>query len=99
MKSHDVIYHILTITGGIQPFTQALEMSDHPNKELWSEETLPEILFYVVTPRSKYQGVPVTKLRENGKVAESDQGKPINDFEILPRYIPVTVDGMNTANT
>lgn len=77
------------------PHTPALETSDHPMSREWSSENLPEILFYLTPPPSRFQGETVQYLRdeETGAIVLSEEGHHIKDFEILPRYISVEVEG------
>jgi hypothetical protein len=72
----------------------ALKTSSHPFEDEWSEEKLPEILFYLIAPDSKYFGKPVRSLLDaSGQVILSDRRKPIRDFEVLPRHISLDVPG------
>jgi hypothetical protein len=77
------------------PETPALETSDHPLSREWSSENLPEILFYLSPPPSQYQGQAVQYLRDQqtGEIILSEERNQIKDFEILPRYISVEVEG------
>lgn len=81
------------------PYTPALETSDHPMSREWSSENLPEILFYLTTPKSRFSDAKVQYLRdeETGKVVLSEEGNKIKDFEILPRYISVEVEGSSQS--
>jgi len=83
------------ISDGELPFTRALETSHHPISSTWSAKNLPEILFYLNPPASKYQGQVAHPLidEETGKVALSDEGRQIKDYPILPRYISIEVEG------
>jgi hypothetical protein len=78
------------------PYTPALETSDHPMSREWSSENLPETLFYLTPPESRFAGQSVQFLRdeETGKIALSEEGNKVKDFEILPRYISVEVEGL-----
>lgn len=83
------------------PYSPALETSYHPLSRNWSAEHLPEVLFYLVPPESKYKGQAVEYLKddETGKTALSEEGDEIRDFEILPRYISIEVEGSTTFFT
>ena len=77
------------------PRSLALETSDHPISRDWSSENLPLILFYLSPPQSQYQGQTVQYLhdQETNELIRSEEGNAIRDFEILPRYISVEVEG------
>lgn len=71
----------------------ALTTSPFPNSDKWSLDYLPEILFYLKPPESKYERQPVELLKENGKVVVNEDGKELRAFPILPRRISVEVQG------
>lgn len=77
------------------PTTPALVTSDHPMSREWSSENLPEILFFLNPPESKYATQSVQYLRDEvtGEIVLSEEGHQVRDFEILPRYISVEVEG------
>jgi hypothetical protein len=82
------------LTDGILPDIEALRTSPFPNSDKWSQENLPEILFYLKPPASVYEGQPVELLRDdNGALKLGDHGKPVREFPILPRHISCTVEG------
>jgi hypothetical protein len=92
MPSLIQILHVLT--DGVMPYVKALETTPFPHSQEWSQDNLPDILFYLKPPKSKYEGQPVSFLKENGepvKVAEHD--KSVRDFPILPRRISLEVSG------
>ena len=81
-------------TDGAELEKMALTTSPFPNSDKWSLEYLPEILFYLKLPKSKYEGQPVELLKENGKVVTvGEEEKPLRAFPILPRHISVEVEG------
>jgi hypothetical protein len=77
------------------PYTLSLVTSDFPHKDEWSEIDLPDILFYIQPPPSRYDGVKVEDLIEDGAPVASDapDGHNIRQFEILPRNISLDVPG------
>ncbi len=77
------------------PYTPSLETTDFPHKDEWSENNLPEILFYIELPASIYEGLEKNPLLEDGKPVMSDGREPrhIRDFEVLPRNISLDVPG------
>jgi len=81
--------------GGVLPYSPALVTTEFPHCYEWSEENLPEILFYLVLPPSKYTDIKVPFLEENGKIVLNDERKPIRAFEVLPRHISLDVEGKN----
>ena len=65
---------------------------------MWSSEKLPEILFFLQPPVSRYINKPIRFLSQTGKpVLAKDANKkgahPIKDFDILPRHISLDVPG------
>lgn len=96
LLSH-VLTHLTFAAGDISKIP-SLMTSEFPHKDEWSEENLPDILFYVFPPQSQYEGQEVRYLLdENGKEIYPDHGgnHPIRDFEILPRHISLKVEGMS----
>ena len=76
------------------PYTISLVTSDFPHKDEWSEENLPEILFYIICPESKYAGMKVELLLgEDGQPVYNSESKPLRAFELLPRHISIEVPG------
>jgi hypothetical protein len=77
------------------PYTLSLVTSDFVHKAAWSETDLPDILFYIQPPMSKYEGVKVEDLFENGApvVSDASDRHNIRQFEILPRNISLDVPG------
>lgn len=86
-------------SGGELPYTPALVTSDHPISRNWSTENLPEILFYLHPPTSQHEDQDVKYLmdEETGEIARSDENNEIKDFEILPRYISLEVEGWSIS--
>jgi hypothetical protein len=79
---------------GSMPYSEALITSPFPHSDEWSEDQLPEILFYIKPPKSEFEGQPVSFLQENGEVVKvGEYGKPMRDFPILPRRISLEVPG------
>ena len=84
----------LIITDGDVSHILSLTTTDFPHKSEWSEQHLPEILFYILTPPSDYEGLKVQILKdEDGHDVLSDEGHPVKDFEILPKRISLDVPG------
>lgn len=81
-----------TATDGKMPYSKALTTSSFPNDQVWSEDNLPDILFYIKPPTSEYEGQPVLPLKKNGKIVKVG-GKAVRDFPILPRRISLEVPG------
>jgi hypothetical protein len=82
-----------SVIDGEMPPSKALETSYFPHQEEWSEDNLPDILFYLKPPKSEYEGQPVSiLLDDDGDVVWND-GKPLKDFPILPRQISLEVQG------
>ncbi|EXJ93122.1 hypothetical protein A1O3_01679 [Capronia epimyces CBS 606.96] len=79
--------------GGILPFSPALYTSDFPHKSVWSKENLPEVLLYLEPPPSRYSGIKVEPLLDNGVPVLGDGGTPLRALEVLPRHISVDVEG------
>lgn len=78
--------------GGKLP--EELTNSAHPHSDEWSEEDLPEILFYLKPPKSEFEGKPVQLLKENGQLVKVwGENRPLKDFPILPRRIALDVPG------
>ena len=77
------------------PYTLSLVTSDFPHKAEWSEVDLPDILFYIQPPKSKYEGVKSNNLLEDGEPVASDapDGHNIRQFDVLPRNISLDVPG------
>ncbi|EXJ91335.1 hypothetical protein A1O1_04447 [Capronia coronata CBS 617.96] len=81
-----------TLNGGTLPYSPALVTSDFPHKHEWSKDNLPEILFYLVPPISRFSDMKVELLVEDGQRVLGDRGAPLRRFEILPRHISVDVE-------
>ena len=80
------------MAGGNLPSSPALFTSDFPNKEVWSAEHLPEILFYLERPENPQLGSkPETIVREDNVV--------LRKFEVLPDYISVDVEGESNSTS
>ncbi len=78
------------------PASEALVTSPYPHDKEWSEDNLPDILFYLKPPKSEYHGQRVGLLRDNGKIVKvkvRSQKKPVRDISILPRRISLDVSG------
>ncbi len=83
--------------GGNPLFSQALVTSDFPHKNEWDNDNLPDILFYLVPPKSIHNTEKLQRISDNGQPVLNDKGRRIRDFEILPRHISVAVEGMHPA--
>ena len=83
--------------GGNLPISQALVTSDFPHKNEWDNDNLPDILFYLVPPKSIHNTEKLQRISDNGQPVLNDKGRRIRDFEILPRHISVAVEGMHPA--
>lgn len=81
------------LTDGVMPYSDALVTTPFPHSDEWSEENLPEILFYIKPPRSPYQGQAVQPLMEEGKPVMAQNGNQLRDLPVLPRRISLDVPG------
>ena len=99
-KDNSKCFHVMlafmsySFTDGEMPESDALKTSSFPHDNEWSEDNLPDILFYIKPPKSEYEGQAVGLLKENGEVVKvGKQQKPLRDFPILPRHISLEVPG------
>jgi hypothetical protein len=75
------------------PPSASLITDPFPHCDEWSEENLPEILFYLKPPKSGYLGQSKRYLMENGKHVRGSNGQKLHDFPILPRRISLLIPG------
>jgi hypothetical protein len=74
------------LAGGVLPYSRALVTSDFPNRDVWSIDNLPEVLFYLQLPANPLHDVkPEPYVRQDGR--------ELRRFEVLPDYISVDVEG------
>ena len=70
------------------PPSPALYTSDFPNKDVWSADNLPAVLFYLQLPANPLHDIkPETFVRQDGL--------ELRKFHILPDYISVDVEGLS----
>jgi hypothetical protein len=69
---------------GVLPPSKAFYTSDFPNKDIWSTDNLPELLFYLELPPN------ATK---KPKSFTRDDGVELKRFRVLPDYIAIDTEG------
>jgi hypothetical protein len=76
----------LMFLDGVLPDSKAFRTSDFPNKDIWSKENLPDLLFYITLPPTVEKKKPKTFIR--------DDGVELKKFKVLPDYISIDTEGM-----
>ncbi|KAK5553150.1 hypothetical protein LTR46_008863 [Exophiala xenobiotica] len=92
-KNKAALSYARIMNGGNLPFSSALVTSYFPHKNEWNEDNLPDILFYLVPPKNINSTQTPQNITVFGKPLLDHGGRPIRDFDVLPRRISVNVDG------